>query len=172
GGVGGEAGGGIGAGGWGRDPKAPPIGKVEFRVEDFVPPQLKVELSAADEPIRPNEAFLVEIAARYYYGTPGAGLGTEAEAVIALDDDPFPNYPDFQFGLVGEASTPHRRDIEPSATDEDGKAELSVVLKDLPELPRPLAATIRVGVFEPSGRSVSATLSRPIRQRPLAIGLR
>ena len=26
------------------DPKAPPIGRVEFRVEDFVPPQLKVEL--------------------------------------------------------------------------------------------------------------------------------
>ena len=154
------------------DPKAPPIGRVEFRVEDFVPPQLKVELSAADEPIRPNEAFPVEIAARYYYGAPGAGLGTEAEAVIALDDNPFPNYPDFQFGLVGEEFTPDRRDIEAPVTDEDGKAELSVALKDLPDLTRPLAATIRVGVFEPSGRSVSATLSRPIRQRPLAIGLR
>jgi uncharacterized protein YfaS (alpha-2-macroglobulin family) len=28
------------------DPKAAPVGSVEFRVEDFVPPQLKVELSA------------------------------------------------------------------------------------------------------------------------------
>ncbi len=154
------------------DPKAPPIGRVEFRVEDFIPPQLKVELSAADEPIRPDEAFPVEIAARYYYGAPGAGLGTEAEAVIALDDNPFPNYPDFQFGLVGEEFTPDRRDIEAPATDEDGKAQLSIALKDLPDLTRPLAATIRVGVFEPSGRSVSATLTRPIRQRPLAIGLR
>jgi uncharacterized protein YfaS (alpha-2-macroglobulin family) len=154
------------------DPKAPPIGKAEFRVEDFVPPQLKVELSAADEPIRPNEAFPVEIAARYYYGAPGAGLGTEAEAVIALDDNPFPDYPNFQFGLDGEELTPDRRDIEAPVTDEDGKAELSVALKDLPDLTHPLVATIRVGVFEPSGRSVSATLSRPIRQRPLAIGLR
>ena len=154
------------------DPKAPPIGRVEFRVEDFIPPQLKVELTAAEEPIRPNEAFPVEIAAHYYYGAPGAGLGTEAEAVIAIDDNPFPNYPDFQFGLVGEEFTPDRRDIEASATDEDGKAELSVALKDLPDLTRPLAATIRVGVFEPTGRAVSATLTRPIRQRPLAIGLR
>jgi alpha-2-macroglobulin len=154
------------------DPKAPPIGRVEFRVEDFVPPQLKVELSAADDPIRPDEAFPVEIAARYYYGAPGAGLGTEAEAVITLDDNPFPNYPDFQFGLVGEEFTPDRREIEASATDEAGKVELSVALKDLPDLTRPLAATIRVGVFEPSGRAVSATLTRPIRQRPLAIGLR
>src|SRR5206468_9825264 len=52
-----------------------------------------------------------------------------------------------------------------------GKAKLSVALNDLPELTRPLAATIRVGVFEPSGRAVSETLTRPIRQRALFIGL-
>jgi uncharacterized protein YfaS (alpha-2-macroglobulin family) len=50
------------------DPKAPAIGSAEFRVEDFVPPQLKVELAAAEEPIRPAEAFPVEVTARYYYG--------------------------------------------------------------------------------------------------------
>ena len=154
------------------DPKAPPIGKAEFQVEDFVPPQLKVELAAADEQIRPAEAFPVEVTARYYYGAPGAGLGMEAEALIALDDNPFPNYPDFQFGLVGEEFTGERRDIAATSTDDDGKAKLSVALNDLPDLTRPLAATIRVGVFEPSGRAVSETLVRPIRQRALAIGLR
>jgi uncharacterized protein YfaS (alpha-2-macroglobulin family) len=154
------------------DPKAPPVGTTEFQVEDFVPPQLAVELSAADEPIRPAEAFPVEIAAHYYYGAPGAGLGTEAEAVIALDDNQFPNYPDVQFGLADEEFSPDRRDLEAPVTGEDGKAQLSVALSDLPDLTRPLAATIRVGVFEPSGRAVSATLTRPIRQRPLAIGLR
>src|SRR5205085_203367 len=35
-----------------------------------------------------------------------------------------------------------------------------------------LAATVRVSVFEPSGRAVSESVTRPIRQRPLAIGLR
>ena len=73
------------------DPKAPPIGSAEFRVEDFVPPQLKVALAAADGPIRPGEAFPVDVDARYYYGAPGAGLAIEAEAVIALDDNPFPS---------------------------------------------------------------------------------
>src|SRR5262249_60403348 len=110
----------------------PALGTRVFRLGVLLPPQLKVELTAAEEPIRPNEAFPVEIAAHYYYGAPGAGLGTEAEAVIALDDNPFPNYPDFQFGLVGEEFTPDRRDIEAPATGEDGKAELSVALKELP----------------------------------------
>jgi uncharacterized protein YfaS (alpha-2-macroglobulin family) len=154
------------------DPKAPPIGSAEFRVEDFVPPQLKVELAAADGPIRPGEAFPVDVAARYYYGAPGAGLAIEAEAVIALDEDPFPMQPGFRFGLVDEEFTGDRRDIEAPSTDENGKARLSVALNDLPDLTRPLAATIRVGVFEPSGRAVYETVNRPIRQHPVAIGLR
>jgi alpha-2-macroglobulin len=154
------------------DPRAPAIGSAEFRVEDFVPPQLKVALAAAEEPIRPAEAFPVDVTARYYYGAPGAGLAIEAEAVIALDDDPFPMHPGYRFGLVDEEFTGDRRDLEASSTDDSGKARLSVALNDLPDLTRPLAATIRVGVFEPSGRAVSQTLIRPIRQRPLAIGLR
>src|SRR5712671_5940013 len=154
------------------DPKAPAIGGAEFRVEDFVPPQLKVELAAADGPIRPAEAFPVDVAARYYYGAPGAGLAIEAEAAIALDDNPFPMHAGYRFGLADEEFTGDRRDIEAPSTDDNGKARLSVVLKDLPDLTRPLAATIRVGVFEPSGRAVYETVARPIRQRPLAIGLR
>jgi uncharacterized protein YfaS (alpha-2-macroglobulin family) len=154
------------------DPKVPPIGSAELRVEDFVPPQLKLELSAADRPIRPGEAFPVDLAARYYYGAPGAGLPIEAEAVIALDDNPFPMHPGFRFGLVDEEFTSDRRDIEAPSTDGNGKARLSVMLNDLPDLTRPLAATIRVGVFEPRGRAVYETVSRPIRQRQLGIGLR
>src|ERR1700719_1918755 len=154
------------------DRRAPPIGSAEFRVEDFVPPQLKVELAAADGPIRPGEAFSADVAARYYYGAPGAGLAIEAEAVIALDENPFPMQPGFHFGLVDEEFTGDRSDIEASPTDENGKARLSVALNDLPDLTRPLAATIRVGVFEPSGRAVYETVSRPIRQHPVAIGLR
>ena len=154
------------------DPKAPPIGTAEFRVEDFVPPQLKVALAAADGPIRPGEPFPVDVDARYYYGAPGAGLAIEAEAVIALDESPFPMHPGFRFGLAGEEFTGDRRDIEAPPTDENGKARLSVALNDLPDLTSPLAATIRVGVFEPSGRAVYETVMRPIRQRPVSIGLR
>jgi alpha-2-macroglobulin len=154
------------------DPKAPPIGAAEFRVEDFVPPQLKVAVAAADAPIRPGEAFPVDVDARYYYGASGAGLTIEAEAVISLDEHPFPTHPGFQFGFVGEEFTGDRRDVDAPATDENGKARLSVMLNDLQDLTRPLAATIRVGVFEPSGRAVYETVSRPIRQRPVAIGLR
>ena len=154
------------------DPKAPAIGSIEFRVEDFVPPQLKVELSASDKPVKPGEPYPVAVAARYYYGAPGIGLAVEAQATIGFDEAPFPNEPDFHFGLVGEEFTSDRKDLDPAATDADGKSTATLNLTDLPDLTKPLAATIRVSVFEPSGRAVSESVIRPIRQRPLAIGLR
>jgi alpha-2-macroglobulin len=154
------------------DPKAPPIGSVEFRVEDFVPPTVKIALSAADRPIAAAEPFPVEVAASYYYGAPGAGLAVDAQATIALDDQPFPNEPGFHFGLAGEEFDSKTQDLDTSATDDSGKSSVEVNLTDLPDLTKPLAATIRISVYEPSGRAVSDTLTRPIRTRPLAIGLR
>ena len=154
------------------DPKAPPIGSAEFRVEDFVPPQLKVALSAGDGPIVPGEAFPIEVEASYSTARRGRNWRCEAEATIAFDEAPFPNEPDFRFGLAGEEFAGTRQEIEAPATDGDGKSTAALTLTDIPELTKPLAATVRVSVVEPSGRAVTETLTRPIRQRPLAIGLR
>jgi alpha-2-macroglobulin len=154
------------------DPKAPPIGTAEFRVEDFVPPTLKVDLSAGDAPIHPNEPYPVSIIGKYYYGAPGAGLPVDANATIGFDDNPFPNESDFHFGLVKEKYDGDRKDLDVPATDADGKSSLQINLTDLPDLTRPLQATIEVNVYEPSGRAITATLTRPIRERPMTIGLR
>jgi alpha-2-macroglobulin len=154
------------------DPKARPIGSAEFRVEDFVPPQLKLELSAADKPVRPGEPFPVAVAANYYYGAPGAGLAVEAQATVALDEEPFPNEPGFHFGLADEKFAGNTTDLDAPVTDDAGKSTVELSLADLPDLTKPLAATVRVSVFEPSGRAVSEDVTRPIRTRPVAIGLR
>jgi uncharacterized protein YfaS (alpha-2-macroglobulin family) len=154
------------------DPKAPAIGSIEFRVEDFVPPQLKIALSAGDGPIRPGEAFPIEVAANYYYGAPGAELAVQAQATIAFDPDPFPAEPGFRFGLIGDKFSGENRDLDGPTTDADGKSTVELTLGDLPDVTRPLAATVTINVFEPSGRAVSESLTRPIRQRPLVIGLR
>ena len=154
------------------DPKAPPIGSTEVRVEDFVPPILKVALNAGDDPIIPKQPYTIGITGTYYYGAPGAGLAVQANATVAFDDNPFPDEPDFHFGLVDEKYDGERKDLDAPVTDADGKSSVDVQFDDLPDLTRPLAATIEVDVFEPSGRPIVATLTRPIRERAVTIGLR
>jgi alpha-2-macroglobulin len=154
------------------DPKAAPIATAEFRVEDFVPPTLKVDASAGDAPIHPNEPYDIAIVAKYYYGAPGAGLSAEAHATIGFDDKPFPSESDFTFGLVNEKYDGDRKDLDVAATDADGKSSAQLNLTDLPDLTRPLQAQIEVSVYEPSGRAIIADITRPIRERKVAIGLR
>jgi uncharacterized protein YfaS (alpha-2-macroglobulin family) len=154
------------------DPKEAAIATAQFRVEDFVPPTLKVELSAGDAPIRLNEPYPVNIVGKYYYGAPGAGLSVEAHASISFDPNPFPSEPDFQFGLVKEKYDGDRKDLDVPATDAEGKSSLEINLTDIPDLTRPLQATIEVDMYEPSGRAITATLTRPVRERPMTIGLR
>ena len=108
-----------------------------------MPPQLKVALSAGDGPIAPGEPFPVDVEASYYYGAPGAELAVQAEATIAFDEDPFPNEPGFQFGLADEEFAGTRQDVDAPATDGDGKSTVSLTLTDLPDLTKPLAATVR-----------------------------
>ena len=154
------------------DPKGPAIGTASFRVEDFVPPTLKVDLSASDAPIHPNEAYPISILGKYYYGAPGAGLAVEAHAQIAFSVQPFPNERDFQFGLIDEKFDGVSKDLDAPNTDADGKSSIGINLTDLPDLTRPIDATIEVSVYEPSGRAITADITRPIRQRPVTIGLR
>lgn len=154
------------------DPKAPPIGTIEFRVEDFVPPQLKVALTAAKEAILPGAPFPLAVSAQYYFGAPGAGLSIQAEATLAYDDNPFPDEPGYHFGLVDEEFAGKRYDIDAPATDANGRSTASLTLTKAPSLTKPLAVTVEVSVLEPNGRAVTGTVTRPFAERPLAIGLR
>src|SRR5204863_10020984 len=84
----------------------------------------------------------------------------------------FPNEPGFHFGLVGDEFTSTRKDLEPPATDAEGKTTIALNLTDLPDVTKPLAVTVQVSVFEPSGRAVIESVTRPVGQPQLAIGLR
>jgi len=100
------------------------------------------------------------------------GLNVETVATIGLDEHSFPNEAGFRFGLADEKFSGKRLDIDAPPTDAAGKANLNLDLGEIPDLTKPLAVTIQVSVFEPSGRAVTETLTRPIWQRPLGIGLR
>ena len=81
---------------------------------------------------------------------PGSEVSMSAFYIDLL---PYPNEPGFHFGLVDEKFTADRKDLDVATTDAAGKSTVELNLSDLPDLTKPLAATVRVSVFEPSGRS-------------------
>ncbi len=61
------------------DPKAAPVGRVEFSVEDFVPEKLKVEVTSQAEILRTGQLNAFDVQADFLYGAPAADLAVEAD---------------------------------------------------------------------------------------------
>ena len=154
------------------DPKGEPVGQVSFQVEDFMPQQLKLDLSTAATVLKPDEPAQVTVVSQFLYGAPAANLKAEAEVVLAEDPNPYPAFPGYRFGLAQESWTAQRFPVALVGTDAEGKAQAQLTLTEQPDTSRPLQARLRVSVFEPGGRPVNRSLNLPYRPQPFAIGLK
>ncbi len=150
-----------------------PIGEVFFEVQDFVPPRIEIDLSSPAPRVEPETELPVDIAVRYLYGAPAAGLTGELAVVLQPAATPYPRHADYHFGLEQDAdSTAIQLDPIGFSTAEDGTASPSVFLDALPDTSLPLEASIQVAVFDVGGRAVRREMVLPVVSLPFAIGLR
>jgi uncharacterized protein YfaS (alpha-2-macroglobulin family) len=154
------------------DPAQPPVGRVEFVVDDFVPERLKVVAENAPASLRAGELKTLDLSVDFLYGAPGAGLTGEAEALVELDETPYPMHPGYRFGLVQERFAGKREQLEFPTTDARGKAKLPLRLTEVPETSKPLKANLQIAVFEPGGRATRIATAIPVATQPVAIGIK
>lgn len=154
------------------DPASPPVGRVQFEVEDFVPQMLKVTLTPATPVLRPDAPIEAQLEGWFLYGAAAAGLKGEAELRILRDPAPVPEAKGYSFGLLDEKVSEDAQQIELAETDAAGHVAIKDTLKSLPRLTVPLKGVLSAGLFEPSGRIVKDEVALPIRMQPLLIGLR
>ena len=136
------------------DPKAAPVGRVEFSVEDFVPEKLKVELTPDQPILRPGQANSFAVSADFLYGAPASGLTVEADMRVTVDDQPFP---DFRQVLRSDRRASARSSSRPSSRSRRrtpttaGKSRLEWGGDQVKDTVLPLRAQLTARVFEPGG---------------------
>jgi uncharacterized protein YfaS (alpha-2-macroglobulin family) len=154
------------------DPKADPVGRVQFDVADFVPQKLKVALTAEEPVLHANTTFHVKADARFLYGAPANGLSGDGEAKISTDPAPFKGYEDWQFGRVDDTFSDVKVDVNVPNTDDTGITEATGSIGDLADTTLPLKIDIRVSIHEPGGRTTDRNISVPVRTHDVMIGIR
>ncbi|MBM3621837.1 MAG: alpha-2-macroglobulin family protein [Alphaproteobacteria bacterium] len=154
------------------DPKAEPVSRVEFSVEDFILQKLKVQISTRATVLKMATTFQVDAQADFLYGAPAAGLEGEAELTVKADPNPFPKEMGFRFGDVDERISPELEKLELANMDERGRSQVrtTVSLKEVPMAP--LTGELRVSVLEPGGRATGDQLTIPVRLRSRYIGVK
>ncbi|MDR9485896.1 MAG: alpha-2-macroglobulin family protein [Sediminimonas sp.] len=153
------------------DAEAPALASTAILVEDFLPERIDVDLSLPDGPIRPGDTPPLSVAARYLFGAPGADLAVEG-TVTVRPRDTLEGYPGYRFGRHDEVSNPSAGSLPAVSTDAAGKAQIPLVLPDMPGAGRPMMAEATVRVTEGSGRPVERSITRPVMPDAPLIGIK
>ena len=154
------------------DPKAPPIGHAEFRVDAFLPDRMAVEPGPAPAVLIPGEPAMLPVLARFLYGAPAANLSGKASLRLVVDPAPFPALAGYHIGLAGEAYAPEARDLDMADTDAQGQTKLDLLLPRAPDTTQALKAAIEITVNDPSGHGSRAALEIPVRPAFPLLGIK
>lgn len=150
---------------WSLEFRADPASKrpdtvYTFQVEEFLPERMKLALASDGRPLRADEGeFEVDVQGDYLYGAPAAGnrlLGSVAQerARIALPKE----WPGFIFGDFADDASKQRAELPETALDDNGKASLSVPVKDGMLSPSRVRASF--SLLESGGRPVVRSVER------------
>src|SRR5690606_30756028 len=111
-----------------------PLAETAFLVEDFVPDRIEFDLTAAGDEIAVGESTAIEVAGRYLYGAPAAGLVIEGEVNVSSVRE-WRLFPNYLFGLAEEEDQEATSRIPLTGLpvlDEQGKASFDVGLDTVP----------------------------------------
>ncbi|ETD78131.1 alpha-2-macroglobulin family protein [Rhodobacter capsulatus] len=154
------------------DPKGEPLASGKFLVEDFLPERIDATLTLPEGVLAGDDMPLIGVSARYLFGAPGAGLGTEGSFALRTAAE----VPGFAGYVFGRHDTPFETiydSLEAGETDETGAAEIAVSLPEAAlTADRPLEATFAVEVREGSGRPISREIKRLVMPAAPVLGIK
>jgi uncharacterized protein YfaS (alpha-2-macroglobulin family) len=155
------------------DPKGPSVGDASFLVEDYVPERLEVTLTPKAAALRPGQPAPIDLAARYLYGAPGAGLTVSGEVSVAsAPANGIKGLEGYTIGLDDEPVEASTAEIEQTATtDAQGRVSLQIPVQDV-SAPRPTEARIALRVAEEGGRAVERSITVPILPKGPVVAVR
>ena len=145
------------------------IGSRNIRIEEFVPPQIRVKVETPADLSASNIAFTV--AAEHLFGGPAKGLPVEGS--VSFADEPFAprGWNKFRFGDENRRLQPNYETLNKQTLDAKGRAEFAATL---PPRSRPRAAvkmTAQGLVFETGGRPAAGRATCTLHVYPYYIGV-
>ena len=145
------------------------IGSRTIRIEEFVPPQIRVKVETPPGLSATNVSFTV--VAEHLFGGPAKGL--PVEAAVAFSDEPFAprGWNKFRFGDENRSLQPNFEKLDRRTLDANGRAEFAAAM---PPRSRPRAAvkmTAQGSVFETGGRPAAGRAICTLHVYPYYIGV-
>ncbi|HOO20201.1 MAG TPA: MG2 domain-containing protein [Kiritimatiellia bacterium] len=148
------------------------LGRTTAALEDFVPPQIRVDVEAPPERRPAGDVLRFGVRGDHLFGRPAAGLKTTATATFTPAPFAPENWKGWHFGDGEKDFAPIHKPIGAGALDADGRGEFMVDTRKAWRPPAALQVVLGATVMETSGRSVTAYGAAQIDPYPFYVGLR
>ncbi|MBI1834718.1 MAG: alpha-2-macroglobulin family protein, partial [Burkholderiales bacterium] len=130
-----------------------------FQVEEFLPERMKLNLKSASTPLNQGEPFKVDVQGDYLYGAPAAGNRLLGSVAQERARNPLPKeWPGFIFGDFADDAKKQRKELDETALDDGGKAQVEVPFTT--EANSPLKVRAAFSLLESGGRPVVRSIER------------
>ena len=148
------------------------LGATSVALEDFVPPQIRVDVKPPEGRGQAGDVLAFAASAAHLFGRPAAGL--KATGAATFKSAPFApsNWPDWRFGDDEKAFAPVYRNLGTKTLDENGAAAFEAESRAAWRPPAALQLVAQATVLEAGGRAVTAYGTALLDPYPFYVGLK
>jgi len=156
------------------DPSAAdPVGRFEFRIEEFLPERLKLVLESSAPRLVPEAPLPLDVDADFLYGAPAAGNRFLAEVLYRPATQPVPSLKGYFFGDPTIQLPKEPESAIDTTLGDDGELHEAIAVLPETETPKaPFDVIVSGSVFESGGRAVRRTLLRTVWPADALVGVR
>ena len=148
------------------------LGRAAVAVEEFVPPQIRVQVEMPTSPVPAGEKIEATVKADFLFGREAANL--PVTATVTYREMPFApeKWKGWIFGDAQKSFPTVTREAGKGTLDEKGAWTLALETIKNAKPPAAIGAVVSATVSEPNGRAVTAYASRRLDVYPFYVGLR
>lgn len=142
-----------------------------FKVEDFMPERMALNITAGQQAASPDEAIGFQISGRYLYGAPASGNSLQGQLFLRPLREAVAALPGFQFGDINEQNLSRSLDEVQLQLDEQGRNTVSVD-SQWSDVHSPLKLILQASLLESGGRPVTRRAQQAIWPAEALPGIR
>ncbi|WAT06326.1 alpha-2-macroglobulin [Rouxiella badensis] len=142
-----------------------------FKVEDFMPERMALDLSSSQEPVLGDAAVTFDVTGRYLYGAPAAGNRLQGQLYLRPLREAVPSLPGYEFGAINEENLSRTLSDVDQTLDAEGKGAVTVE-NSWNTVRSPLTVILQASLLESGGRPVTRRVSQAVWPAEVLPGIR
>ncbi|CQI92890.1 alpha-2-macroglobulin [Yersinia rohdei] len=143
----------------------------KFKVEDFLPERMALEIATHKEPIATDSEARFAVTGRYLYGAPASGNRLQGQLFLRPLREAVAALPGFEFGSVTEENLSRTLDEFDTTLDSEGETDIAVD-NSWQDAQSPLKLILQASLLESGGRPVTRRAEQALWPASALAGIR